>query len=173
MLGGLGRGAATGAVYGLVVVIVMSFVDPLDRHVLAGVLLIGSWAAIYGAVVACLPGCAGGLLLALAAGLRLPRPGLVALGVVYGLVLGFFCTDLLHAVLHDGPTLDQRGDVLVFRIGPGVAGALGAAWQAARTPLPSVDSLRTSGPSALVRPRSAASDSVSGTTESSTHEEQL
>jgi hypothetical protein len=135
MLSGLGRGAATGALYGFAVILVMSVVDPLDHDVVAGVLLIGSWAAGYGGVMACFPGCAGGLLLAAAALLGLRRIGLVGLGVAYGLVLGFFWVDVVAALLGDGPSLTQDGDLVLWRVGPAAAGAVGAAWQAARTPL--------------------------------------
>jgi hypothetical protein len=128
----------TGAAYGAVVVLVFAALDPpFDDGVgelLAATLLIGAWAAGFGSLCAVLPGALGGLVLALLAELGAGRRRLVLAGTALGAGMGLLWLSAYSAVV-DGPTLRGTGDTLLWRIGPGVAGALGAAWQGARTPL--------------------------------------
>ena len=140
MLGGLGRGAATGAAYaGLAVIALLlsdvGSADLEDGPAIVGVLLyIAFIAGTVGGVCGALAGVLGGTLLWWAAELGCRRGALVAVGCLTGTVLGAFSLDLASSI-GTAPDDESALEIALWRIGPAVAGALGATWQAIRMPL--------------------------------------
>jgi hypothetical protein len=136
MLGGFGRGAAAGAIYGAVAIVALIAGDGEVLHDPAAsavvLLYAGTLAAVVGAACGCLGGAVGGAVLwaARTAGCR--GRGLLAAAVVLGAGLGWFMRDLA-AAMGSAPDTDSSPQVLLWRVGPAIAGAAGAVWQASRT----------------------------------------
>ena len=128
----------TGASYGFLALVVLTMLDPPSGGV-AGigtavylVLMVGAWAAAYGALFAVLPGVIGAVPLWCLAELGVRRRPLLLTGAALGAALGWFWVDAVIAG-GLGPGLHGRQDLVLWRGGPAAAGACGAAWQAART----------------------------------------
>ena len=140
LVGGLGRGTLAGALYLGIGALALLVADgrpegedgfpPLQAYV-----LVAYFGVLLGALTGALPGLIGGAALWSAARWGLSGRRLLGVGALLGAVLGWSSVSA-WALLGTAPDVDSTGTTLFLRLGPAVAGAASAVWQAARTTRP-------------------------------------